>query len=242
MLWKTKNSGLSSRTYCVWNLKALERDWPNSQMLGISSIRADHILVFLTARWAKLIQQWGVMDPTQFSFAKHNHADLTKSAALLKKLELQTMRAEMDRERLKFPLKKKDGQPDASDYSRSDAEPRYSPFHHKGPAFVGAASVPEARDALQRLAEHPSAPESETPETAESQNPNPNRHASPPNTELLQTHKNGDPMPAPPRVSSPQPERHSDPAPFAGGTANSPGAAIPTRKEAPASSRAQQTV
>ena len=75
------------------------------------------------------------------------------------------MRAEMDRERLKFLLKKKGGQPDASDYSESDAEPRYSPFHHEPPAYgekgriVGAVSVPEARDALQRLEEHPGAPE-----------------------------------------------------------------------------------
>ena len=189
----------------------------NSQILGNSGIRADHILVFLTARWAKLIQQWGVMDPTQFSFAKHNLADLTKSAALIKKLELQTMRAEMDRERLKFLLKKKGGQPGDSDNSERDAEPRYSPFHRE-PTFAeklrtaGGISTAETHLALTRLHEHPGASESEAPEPAESQAPNSERRPSAPDTKPPQTIENGNAMPAPRQVSRPQPERQSDPA------------------------------
>ena len=65
---------------------------------------------------------------------------------------------------------------------------------------------------------------------------------SAPNTTPPQTNKNENLTPAPRRVSSPQPERHSNPVPRAGSTTNSPGAAIPSRNEAPASSRAQQTV
>ena len=201
----------------------------SSQILGNSGIRADHILVFLTARWAKLIQQWGVMDPTQFSFAKHNLADLTKSAALLKKLELQTMRSEMDRERLKFLLRKKGGQPGDSDYSERDAEPPHSPFHREL-TFAeklrteGGISTAETHIALTRLHEHPGAPESEGPfpEATPSPIPNPQQQLRTPETSSPQATEGENCLPAPHRASPQQPGLHRNPVV----TTNSPRAAV----------------
>ena len=144
------------------------------ECIAHSGIRAGHLLTVITARWATLIEQWGTMDATQFAAAKRDLGDFTKSAIALRRIELQTARSEMDRERLRLLAEKKAAASSSSKSSTAaskSSSPESDSDNGDG-AEPGAASSPESSCELGKQSQRPnSAPPSASPKSESEDSP-----------------------------------------------------------------------
>ena len=78
------------------------------KFLDCSGISAEDLLGVITARWARLMDRMGEMDIDSLNSAMGRWQNFTKSAAILRKLELQKARLELDRETRHAKGEKKD--------------------------------------------------------------------------------------------------------------------------------------